>query len=102
MIQSVNARSKPISRPSFSDSIHFSEKLLDFDVRVTERPFQRITVHFVAVGENDYSAVGVLHLHMAALAVNSHKAQALQCRQDLSPRQQWQLHIVSSTISRPA
>ena len=49
------------------------------------RPFQRIAIHFVVVRENDHSAVGVLHLHMASLAVNSRKAQALQCGQDLSP-----------------
>jgi hypothetical protein len=55
------------------------EKIFYLDARVAERAFEGLAVNFVMEGENDSSAVGVLHFDMAALAMNFHEAQSLQC-----------------------
>ncbi len=54
------------------------EKGFYFYARVAERAFEGVAVNFVVVGKNDYPAVGVLHLDVAALAMNFDEAQSLQ------------------------
>jgi hypothetical protein len=51
-------------------------------------------------GKHNSSTIRVLHLDVAALAMDFHKTEPLQCGQHLPAREQRQLHIVNSTTSR--
>lgn len=54
------------------------EKVFYFYARVAERAFEGVAVNFVVVGKNDYSAVGVPHFDVTALAMKLCEAQSLQ------------------------
>ena len=58
--------------------LNLPEEIFYLDARVTERAFEGVAVNFVVVGKNDYSAVGVLHFDMTALAMNFYEAHSLQ------------------------
>jgi hypothetical protein len=59
------------------------EKLFSFYVGIAERASQRVTVNLIMVRENDHSAIGVLHLHVAAFAVYFDKPEPRKGREHL-------------------
>ncbi len=76
------------------------KKILHFNPAVAQRSFQRVAIHLRMKRKHNPSSVRVLHLDVAALAMDFEKTQPLQCGQYLPARQQRQLHIVNSTTSR--
>jgi len=78
---------------------HAVQKIVKRDFCIAQRAFQGEAMDFFVKRENDPTPIGMLHFHVAALAVRLDEAQALQSRHNLSARQQWRLHNVSATIS---
>ena len=59
------------------------QEIWDLNARVTERAFEGETIHFIVERKDDAPPIRVLHLDVAALAVNLQEAQALQSRHNL-------------------
>ncbi len=75
------------------------ENISGIHARITQRAFKRETVHLVVKRKDDPAAVRVLHLNVAALAMNFDEAQALQGGDYLPAGEQRQLHKVKATTS---
>jgi hypothetical protein len=59
------------------------QEIRDFDIGVAESAFQSVAIH-LDVKRKDYdSAIGVLHLYMAAFAMNFNEAEAAERGEDL-------------------
>jgi|GEM_PF-5918761 hypothetical protein len=54
------------------------QEVLLWHIGVSKRPPERMPIHLVVVGKDDPPPIGVLHFHMAALAVYFPKAHALE------------------------
>ena len=80
-------------------SFHVPDEVLHWNRGIPERALERVAVHFIVVGKDDATAIRVLHLEVAALAVNLDEAQPLECREHLTPGQQRELHRERATTS---
>jgi hypothetical protein len=69
------------------------------DLGILQGSAERVTVDLVMVRKHDQSAIKVLQLYMAALAVSFHQAEPFERSENLAPREQWQLHMASLTTS---
>jgi len=58
---------------------NFFEEVSEFNIGITKRALERLTVNFVMERENNHSFIFMLHLDVAAFPVNLDKAQARQC-----------------------
>ncbi len=75
------------------------QKIVRVNARVLQRAFERGAVNFVVKGKDDFAAVGVFQLDVAAATMHFDKAQAFQCGSHFAARQQEQFHIASSKTS---
>jgi hypothetical protein len=75
------------------------QKILDINSRIAKSAFEGITINLVMEWEYNATAIGMLHLHMAPLAVNLHKPHPLQGGYDLAARKKRQLHSVRAITS---
>ena len=65
-------------------SPNYIEEVLDFDVRISQGTLKRVAVSLIMEGEYNDAAIGMFHLHMAALSMNFDETQPREGRQDLS------------------
>ena len=60
-----------------------SEEVLNGNTRILQRSFECVAVNFVVKRKYDPASVGMLHLDVASLPMDFHKAKALERCEDL-------------------
>ena len=80
-------------------SFQLLAEFLEVHVGIPQRAFESITVNFVVKWKHYPSSIRMFHLDVAAFAMDLMEAKTLECRQDFSTGEQWQLHSESSTTS---
>ena len=76
-----------------------TQKVVERNIRVAERPAQGVAVHFVVEREDNHSAVRMCHFHMASAPMNLDEAKPLQCGEDFPARKEREFHSEISTTS---
>jgi len=72
---------------------------MDIDCRIPKSAFESKAIDLVMKREHNPAAIGMLQLHMAALAVNLHKTHSQQGAQNLPAGQKRKLHSVRAMTS---
>lgn len=80
-------------------SLYVPQEVFRLNTRIAQRSLERKAVDLAVKRKHDSAAIGVLHLYVAAFAMNFLKPHALEGSQNLPARQERQLHTVNSTIS---
>jgi len=80
-------------------SFQLLAEFLEVHVGIPQRALESVTVNFVVKRERYPSSIRMLHLDVAAFAMDLLEAQTLERRQDFSTGEQWKLHRESSTTS---
>ena len=60
-----------------------SEEVFNGNARIPQRSFECVAVNFVVKRKDDPASVGMLHLDVASLPMDFHKAKALERCEDL-------------------